>query len=108
MNFTLVEGIGLAALQTEMLPMAQEQHLTTSPYLQAEKEKSGTVDHSILGFFTEMVKSAPTMAWRRGRFCGVTSPLGNQPEKYQKQSQKWLSGEYVHLLPTWTGLEHMT
>ena len=67
-------------------------------------KQSSTLEHLVLGFSTEMEKSA----WHTGRFHGVTSPLGNQPEKYQKQSQKWLSGECIHLLPTRAGLEHMT
>lgn len=40
MNFMLVERIGLAVLQTEMLPVAEARHSTTSPYLQAGKENS--------------------------------------------------------------------
>lgn len=73
-----------------------------------KRKHSGATEHLILSFSTETIKSGPTVAGHGGRFCGATSPLGNQPEKHQKLSQKRLSGEYVHLLPTWSGLECVT
>lgn len=108
----LVEGVGLTALQSEILPIhraAMAQPDTGQLPLTCRLQKqSGAMEHLILGFSTETVKSVPTVSGHRRRFCGVTSPLGNQPEKHQKLSQKWLSGEYVHLSPTWTGLECVT